>query len=75
MIATYALCGFANLGSIGVMMGGLIPLVPHRKSEIAKLCLRAFLAAMIALFMTACVAGKYCNRIQNAYIISSGFYV
>ncbi|XP_071792716.1 solute carrier family 28 member 3-like isoform X2 [Asterias amurensis] len=64
VIATYALCGFANLGSIGVMMGGLIPLVPHRKSEISKLCVRAFLAAMIALFMTACVAGLLYDETQ-----------
>ncbi len=64
VIATYALCGFANLGSIGVMMGGMIPLVPHRKSEISKLCVRAFLAALIALFMTACVAGLLYDEAQ-----------
>ncbi|XP_022098342.1 solute carrier family 28 member 3-like isoform X2 [Acanthaster planci] len=57
VIATYALCGFANLGSIGVMMGGLIPLVPHRKSEVSRLCVRALLASCVALFMTASIAG------------------
>ena len=36
MIATYALCGFANLGSIGVMLGALGAMAPHRKSDLAK---------------------------------------
>ena len=57
VIATYALCGFSNLGSLGVMLGGMIPLVPHRKSEISETCIRALFAATIACLMTASVAG------------------
>lgn len=56
-IATYALCGFANLGSIGIQLGGLGPLVPERRAELARLAVRAMLGGAIAGFMTACVAG------------------
>ncbi|XP_033106425.1 solute carrier family 28 member 3-like [Anneissia japonica] len=57
VIATYALCGFSNLGSLGVMLGGLVPLIPERKSEIATSCLRGLVAATIACLLTAAVAG------------------
>ncbi|HOZ46788.1 MAG TPA: nucleoside transporter C-terminal domain-containing protein [Candidatus Hydrogenedentes bacterium] len=56
-IATYALCGFANPGSVGIVIGGLSGLVPERRSEIAALGLRAFIGGTLACFMTACVAG------------------
>ncbi|XP_038045597.1 solute carrier family 28 member 3-like isoform X2 [Patiria miniata] len=72
VIATYALCGFANLGSIGVMMGGLIPLVPHRKSEVSRLCVRALLASCVALFMTACIAGLMYDENKVFQPISPG---
>ena len=58
VIATYALCGFANFGSIGVMLGGLGVMAPNRKADFAKVVLRAMIAANIACFMTACIAGK-----------------
>ena len=57
MIVTYALCGFANFGSIGVQLGGIGPLAPKRQSDLARLGLRAMLGGTLAAFMTACVAG------------------
>lgn len=57
MIATYALCGFANLASIGIQIGGIGGLAPERKSELARLGLRAVLAGSLASFMTATWAG------------------
>jgi len=56
-IATYALCGFANFSSIGIQIGGIGALVPDRRSDLARLGLRALLAGTLANFMTACIAG------------------
>lgn len=56
-IMTYALCGFANLGAIGIQVGGIGGLVPERRNEIAQLGFRAMLGGTIATLMTACVAG------------------
>ncbi len=56
-IATYALCGFANPGSLGIMIGGISALVPSRRAEIAKMSIKAFIAGTFACFSTACVAG------------------
>ena len=58
-IATYALCGFANFSSIGIQVGGISSLAPSRKSDLAKLGLKAMIAATLAAFMTACVAGIF----------------
>jgi len=58
VISTYALCGFANFGSIGIMLGGLGVMAPHRKSDMAKVVVRAMIAGNVACFMTACIAGK-----------------
>ena len=57
VIATYALCGFSNLGSIGIQIGGLSAIAPSRQADLAKLSIRALAAGSIACFMTACVAG------------------
>ncbi len=57
MLATYALCGFANLGSIGVQIGGIGALAPGRRAELAQLGLRAMIGGALASHMTACVAG------------------
>ncbi|MEZ5393138.1 MAG: nucleoside transporter C-terminal domain-containing protein [Bryobacterales bacterium] len=57
LIASYALCGFANLGSIGVQVGGIGSLIPNRRSELARLGFRAMLAGTLANFLTAAVAG------------------
>ena len=56
-IATYALCGFANFGSIGIQIGGIGALAPERRNDLARLGLRALLAGTLANFMTACIAG------------------
>ncbi|MEL7143139.1 MAG: nucleoside transporter C-terminal domain-containing protein, partial [Cyanobacteria bacterium J06573_11] len=56
-IATYALCGFANLGSIGIQIGGLSALAPSRQPELAQLGFRAMIGGALASFMTAAIAG------------------
>lgn len=56
-IMTYALCGFANLGSIGIMVGGLSAMVPERRSEIAGLAMRSLLSGVMATLLTAAVVG------------------
>jgi len=57
MIATFALCGFANLGSIAIQIGGLGAMAPDRKHDIARLALRAMFAGAIATCVTACLVG------------------
>ena len=54
-IATFALCGFANFGSIGMQIGGIGALIPHRRNELAKLGLRAMLAGTMANLMSASI--------------------
>jgi CNT family concentrative nucleoside transporter len=57
VIATYALCGFANFSSIAIQIGGIGALAPTRKSDLARLGLRAVAAGSMANFMSACIAG------------------
>jgi CNT family concentrative nucleoside transporter len=57
VIASYALCGFANFGSLAILLGGIGGIVPSRRHEIASLGLYAILAGSLASFMTACLAG------------------
>ncbi len=57
IIATYALCGFANFSSIAIQIGGIGGLAPQRRSDLARLGLRAMIAGSIASFLTATVAG------------------
>ena len=56
-IASYALCGFANFGSLAILLGGIGGLAPERRREVAQLGLRSILSGSLATFMTACVAG------------------
>jgi concentrative nucleoside transporter, CNT family len=56
-IATFALCGFANLSSIGIQIGGIGALAPSKKSELARLGIRAMLAGTMANLMSASIAG------------------
>jgi concentrative nucleoside transporter, CNT family len=56
-IATYALCGFANLSSIAIQVGGIGALAPSRKSDLARLGLKAVACGTMANFMSACIAG------------------
>ena len=57
LIATYALCGFANFSSIAIQIGGIGGLAPNRRGDLARLGLRAVLGGSIATFMTATIAG------------------
>lgn len=57
VMATFALCGFANFSSIAIQIGGIGPLAPERTSELAQLGLRAVLAGTLANMMTATIAG------------------
>jgi len=57
LIATYALCGFANFGSVGILITGLSTMAPSRRAEIAELGLRALIGGTLANCITAAVAG------------------
>lgn len=57
IIATYALCGFANFASIGIQIGGISALAQNQQSTLAKLGVRALIGGTIACFMTATIAG------------------
>ncbi|XP_037776033.1 solute carrier family 28 member 3-like [Penaeus monodon] len=56
-IATYALCGFSNISSIGINLGGFSAMAPERKADLASVVVRAMIAGSCATFLTACVAG------------------
>ena len=58
IIATYALCGFSNIASIGVVLGGLGPMAKSRVPDMSKVAIRALVAGTIACLMTACIAGE-----------------
>lgn len=57
VITTYALCGFANFSSIAIQIGGIGALAPSRKSDLARMGLKAVAAGTLANFMSACIAG------------------
>lgn len=57
VIATYALCGFSNPSSIGILIGALSSMAPNRRADIAEVAFRAFLSGCAVCFLTACVAG------------------
>ena len=57
VIASYALCGFANFGSLAILLGGIGGMAPSRRPEVARLGLRSILSGSLATFMTACLAG------------------
>ncbi|MGE0704720.1 MAG: nucleoside transporter C-terminal domain-containing protein, partial [Vicinamibacterales bacterium] len=56
ILATYALTGFANFGSIGIQLGGIGGMAPARRGDLARLSSRALLAGFIATLINACVA-------------------
>lgn len=58
-IATFALCGFANVASMGIQVGGIAVLAPSRRVDLSTLAPRALLAGTVACLMTACVAGVF----------------
>jgi len=57
LIASYALCGFANFGSIGIQIGGYSGLAPSRRADLSRLALRAMIGGLLTTCMVACVAG------------------
>ncbi len=57
MLATYALCGFANIASIAIQIGGIGALMPERRPELARLGLRAMIGGLLACYVTACIVG------------------
>ena len=59
IIASYALCGFANFGSIGIQLGGIGSIAPERKAELAKLVTKAMFGGALASWLTATIAGIF----------------
>jgi concentrative nucleoside transporter, CNT family len=57
VIATYALCGFANFASIAIQVGGIGSLAPERRGDMARLGIRAMIGGLLASYMTATIAG------------------
>jgi CNT family concentrative nucleoside transporter len=57
LIMTYAMCGFANLGSLGIMLGGMCAMAPERRDEIVGLGMKSIVAGTIATCMTGAVVG------------------
>jgi CNT family concentrative nucleoside transporter len=57
LIMTYALCGFANFGSLGIMIGGMGALAPERRGEIVALGMKSILAGTLATLMTGALVG------------------
>jgi concentrative nucleoside transporter, CNT family len=57
LLMTYALCGFANFGSLGILAGGLTAMVPERRDEVVALGLRALVSGTIAKLLTAASVG------------------
>ena len=57
VIASYALCGFANFGSIGIQLGGIGGMAPNRRKDLSKIAMKAMIGGAIASWLTATVAG------------------
>ena len=53
----YALCGFANLGSVGILIAGMSALMPERRGEIVPLALKALVSGTLASGLSACMIG------------------
>jgi CNT family concentrative nucleoside transporter len=60
IIATYALCGFANFASIGIQIGGIGTLAPKQRTTLSELGFKALIGGTVASFLTACIAGMFC---------------
>jgi CNT family concentrative nucleoside transporter len=57
LLATYALCGFANVGSVAIQIGGIGSLAPSRRPDLVNLGIKAMFGGLLACYMTACIAG------------------
>lgn len=82
ILTTYALCGFANISSIGIMLGGLTSMAPQRKSDFSQIVLRALCTGACVSLVNACVAGVLymprgaevnCTALLNTTVSSSSF--
>lgn len=58
-IMLYAMCGFANFGSLGIMLGGLITMAPNRRGELVELGMKSIVAGTLATMMTGCIVGIF----------------
>uniref|UniRef100_A0A914W8Y5 Sodium/nucleoside cotransporter n=1 Tax=Plectus sambesii TaxID=2011161 RepID=A0A914W8Y5_9BILA len=67
MIATYALCGFSNIGQIGISMGLLGTMEPSKRHIFAKVAVRALVAGSLSCVMTACIAGVLVDNPQQCF--------
>ena len=61
VIASFALCGFANLGSVAIQIGGIGEIAPNRKEDLAKLGVKALICGTLASYMSATIAGIICG--------------
>jgi hypothetical protein len=59
VIATYALCGFANLGTIGIQLGGMAVLAPERSKDVAAIAFKAMLGGTLASWLAGTIAGAF----------------
>ena len=57
IICSYALCGFANFGSIGIQLGGIGTMAPDRRKDLAKIVFKAMIGGALASWLTATIAG------------------
>jgi CNT family concentrative nucleoside transporter len=61
LVASYALCGFAHVGSVAIFVGGFGALAPERLAELSRLGLKALWAATLATVLTGCVSGVFAS--------------
>ena len=59
LLMTYALCGFANFGSLGILIGGMGTMVPERRAEVIDLGLKSIVAGTLATCLTAAIVGFF----------------
>ena len=57
IIASYALCGFANFGSIGIQIGGIGAMAPQKRKSLSQIALKAMIGGALASWLTATIAG------------------
>ncbi|BHF72584.1 hypothetical protein SprV_0401565200 [Sparganum proliferum] len=62
IIGTYCLCGFANIGSVGIMLASMVTMLPHRRKELTGMVLSSMIGGTVACFLTACFAGLFYNE-------------
>ncbi|KAL7061054.1 hypothetical protein AAHC03_09699 [Spirometra sp. Aus1] len=73
IIGTYCLCGFANIGSVGIMLASMVTILPHRRKELTGMVLSSMIGGTVACFLTACFAGKlivpyFKSRLHQSFV-------